>query len=271
MIYLNINELQNESDRLLIAPQKIPIWKQYLQQLFDGIPEAMLNVNDAIILTSKPDVMYLANVIELISKTPLIEIELYIWWNIVEELILHTTSDIRDLHSDYAKTITHLETSTPRSIYCTGGVNQMMGMAVSYAIAKPNFYQEIRPKVITMLENIRTAFNQLVQQTNWMDEQTKLSTLEKSDAMKSLIGFPEWILDDGELDDFYENIKLNETTHLKNMMDILKWHMISKLKSYRLTEMFGWATTPTHVNAFHTFQANAISKLKTFLLYTKKK
>lgn len=43
------------------------------------------------------------------------------------------------------------------------------------------------------------------------------------------------------------------------MMGILKWKMSEKLKKLKEDNVFGWATVPTNVNAFHTFQANAIS------------
>lgn len=259
LLSLSVLELQNATDRL-IAPQTVRIWQQYLNIMFEDIPEAKLDLLKDRILTSKPDIIYLEHIVEFISQTSLLEMELYIWWSVVEELVLHTSSDIRKLHNDYAQTITNLEGGTPRSLYCTAGVNQLMGMAVSYAIADSYFIEHTRPKVITMLNNIREAFNNLVRRTTWMDDGTKCSTLEKSLAMKSLIGFPDWILDPGKLDEFYGGIKFNETTHLRNMMDLLAQQMVERLRSLRIVEEFTWGTTPTNVNAFHTFQANAISK-----------
>lgn len=257
---MTIDQLQNASDRL-IAPKTFPIWREYLTVLFDGIPSAQLDFDRDLVLTSKPDLFYLENIIEFISNTTTNEeMEVYIWWSVVEELILHTTSSMRKIHSEYAKHITKLESATPRSLYCASGVNQLVGMAVSYAIADNLFLNHTKPMVVTMLNNIREAFNNLVRQTAWMDDRTKCSTLEKSEAMKSLIGFPEWILDKEKLDEFYGDMHLNATTHLSNMMYLLRWQMNETLHNYRGIEEFGWATTPTNVNAFHTFQANAISK-----------
>lgn len=196
-----LDDFQNITDHL-IAPKSLPIWIQYIRTLFSGIPELTLKSNE-IILTSKGDLYYLQNIIEFLSNTSEMDIELYIWWSIVDELILHTVTEIRDLHNEYAKELTKLESTTPRSLYCTGGVNQLMGMAVSYAIAEPTFLTNTKPMVDTMLSNIREAFNNLVRQTTWMDNETKCSTLQKSVAMQSLIGFPEWILDRKKLDLFY--------------------------------------------------------------------
>lgn len=243
-----------------IAPKTLPIWNQYLSTLFDNITDPPIDYASHLVLTTQADVNYLENLMSYILELTPKELELYIWWTIVEEIVLHTTSDIRKLHNEYAKTVTNLEGVTPRSLYCTSGVNQLMGMAVSYAIAKPNFLAETKPRVQTMINNIRYAFDGIVKQINWMDYGTKCSTLEKSSAMRSLIGFPDWILEPGKLNDFYKDLKFNETTHLNNMMQVLQWKMADKLRALNETEELEWATTPTNVNAFHTFQSNAISK-----------
>lgn len=256
LVNLSIDEFQNSTDSL-IAPGTLPIWQQYLSILFADMP----NVDYAshLILSSTADMYYLEHLVVYILELPAMELELYIWWTIVEEMVLHTTADIRKLHNEYARTITNLEGSTPRSLYCTSGVNQLMGLPVSYAIVEPNFLVETKPKVMIMINNIRAAFDNLVREINWMDAGTKCSTLLKSRAMKSFVGFPEWILKPGKLDEHYAGLKFNVSTHLNNMIDLLTWEMTKKLNSLNETEDIGWATTPTNVNAFHTFQANAIS------------
>lgn len=259
LINLSIDDFQNATDQMIV-PKSLPIWHAYLNILFKNISDSPIDFAKHTILSSHADLYYLQRLMQYIMETPKADIELYIWWTVVEEMVLHSTSDIRKLHNDYARSITNLEGSTPRSLYCTSGVNQMMGMAVSYAIAQPNFLSTTKPKVMTMINNIRIAFDDLVREITWMDVGTKCSTLEKSHAMKSFVGFPEWILKKGKLDEYYESLVFNKTTHLRNLIDVLKWQMTEKLKTLNATEEIGWATTPTNVNAFHTFQANAISK-----------
>uniref|UniRef100_A0AAG5CRY6 Peptidase M13 C-terminal domain-containing protein n=1 Tax=Anopheles atroparvus TaxID=41427 RepID=A0AAG5CRY6_ANOAO len=110
-----------------------------------------------------------------------------------------------------------------------------------------------------MLGYIRYAFEGLVRDTTWMDWQTKQSTLRKSQAMRSLIGFPEWILDQQRLEQHYLGMKVNESTHLENMMEEVQRKNIIKLRRWRNKHELDWDTLPTNVNAFHTFQENAIT------------
>lgn len=46
-----------------------------------------------------------------------------------------------------------------------------------------------------------------------------------------------------------------------NIIELLSWDFMDKLSNWRMRNEFDWATSPTNVNAFHTFQANAISEL----------
>lgn len=256
--YVQIDEFQRTTDQL-IAPKNTSIWRTYVSVLFTNITNVQFDYNKDLILTTVQDGAYLANLTKVIDTTDASDLELYIWWAIVEDLIVHTTNDIRKLYSDYVRKMSSVQSSLPRSIYCTGGVNQMMGMAVSYAIADEQFTTDIKPRVQLMLMYIREAFNNLVRAVGWMDDDTKCATLEKSFAMQSMIGFPEWLTKPGRLDQHYAGVSLNESRHMENMVDLLRRDNRLKLMAFRKVEEMSWATMPTNVNAFHTFQANAIS------------
>jgi predicted metalloendopeptidase len=55
-----------------------------------------------------------------------------------------------------------------------------------------------------MIENIQWAFSTLVRSVDWMDADTKIATLDKAAAVKQFVGFPEWLLDKDELQNYYE-------------------------------------------------------------------
>ena len=287
LIYLKISDIQNITDKHLAPKGPYPVFDKFLKLLLDGIPEAHFDHNNDVVLTSNADLLYLKLVIQLISETPEIEIEMFLWWCVVEDLILYTTNDVRKLYYEYSRAITQIEGSQSRSSYCTSTVNKLMGMAVSYLIIEPDFEVKIKPKVETMIANIQKSFKNLVRHTTWMDWETKKSTLEKSDKMISLIGFPEWIINKTLLERHYQGvnnikrliheyfiykiksfrlqIKINSTTFLDNIVGLLSWQFMDKLSKWRMPNEFEWATSPSNVNAFHTFQANAISKKHNFI------
>lgn len=260
LVYISVKDLQNQTDKLL-TPKSLPIWEPYLQQMFDSDSnDTKFNVSQLEIITSNADILYIQTIAEYLLEIPTSHLEFYLWLSAVEELILHTTSEMRLLHAEYMRLVIGTEGNSPRSIYCAHGINSLMGMAVSYALADDDFTRHKLPNVRRMLNDIRRSFNNLVRSTTWMDGPTKHETLQKSAEMKSFIGYPDWLTNATALDEFYEDVHVNASTHLENMVGVLRWQMQIKLNNLNVPEPFGWATSPSNVNAFHTFQANAISK-----------
>jgi hypothetical protein len=57
-----------------------------------------------------------------------------------------------------------------------------------------------------MIADIQWAFSTLVRSADWMDEDTKVATLDKAAAVKLYVGFPEWLLDKDQLQEYYEGV-----------------------------------------------------------------
>lgn len=60
--------------------------------------------------------------------------------------------------------------------------------------------------MIEMINNIRWAFEKIVQDLDWMDDTTKKRTLYKSQQIKTFIGYPELVNDTSQLDDYYSEV-----------------------------------------------------------------
>lgn len=58
-----------------------------------------------------------------------------------------------------------------------------------------------------MVGNIRAEFKQIVRNIDWMDGNTRQSALEKVDAMTTHIAYPDELLDDNKLIEFYGNVR----------------------------------------------------------------
>lgn len=57
-----------------------------------------------------------------------------------------------------------------------------------------------------MIHNIRAAFNELLADIHWMDDETRAVAKEKADAMNERIGYPEILTDNVELEKEYINV-----------------------------------------------------------------
>nr|CAD7423024.1 unnamed protein product [Timema monikensis] len=181
-------------------------WHEFLTYLYEDIDNVTLDLSgeDRIVVLEGE---YFQNLSALLVNTTKETLELVMWWDIVRILAPTTNKDMRRFKETYIEKVTGGRAPQTRSTFCTNAVNQMMGMAVSYFIADPKFLNTTKQKVEEMLSDIQWAFGTLVNSLDWMDATTKRATLEKSDAVKSFIGFPEWLLDSSELELYYSGVR----------------------------------------------------------------
>ncbi|GFS15352.1 membrane metallo-endopeptidase-like 1 [Elysia marginata] len=62
---------------------------------------------------------------------------------------------------------------------CVEFVNERVGMAVGAMFVKKNFKKESRDTASDMIHDIREAFNELLEENEWMDDKTRAFAKEK--------------------------------------------------------------------------------------------
>ena len=58
-----------------------------------------------------------------------------------------------------------------------------------------------------MIHDIREAFNELLEENDWMDTETRKVAEDKANSMTERIGYPEYITNDTRLEDEYTNVR----------------------------------------------------------------
>lgn len=66
-----------------------------------------------------------------------------------------------------------------------------------------------------MIHTIREAFNELLADNDWMDDETRAVAKQKADAMNERIGYPELLTDPDELTKEY--VMVRPHCHLSNV------------------------------------------------------
>ncbi|XP_050462016.1 endothelin-converting enzyme homolog [Cataglyphis hispanica] len=261
--YMLVDDLQKLTDEYImeinssLTPQ--PIWRSFVESLFEGIVTLDLDNKDKVLVGNLDYLKDAALILAVFEEEAL---ESYVWWTVVDTVVPHSSEKLRNIWTTYINKLMEVEIKESKSLHCASTVNKLMGMAVSWLFVDPTFHSNKGRKVMEMLEDIKEAFASLVVKMDWMDQSTKIATLEKNRKMRSGIGFPEWLFDEKQLDEYYEGIDLSKTKYLDNMIQIirLQWNSTwASLRDYNLKNESYWATDPIDVNAFHTFQNNYIT------------
>ncbi|XP_021705843.1 endothelin-converting enzyme 2 isoform X2 [Aedes aegypti] len=239
IVYYTVEQLQNATDAHIKPKKPYPIWQRYVDVLFADHPDVQPSNDEQLQLTSE-NVKTFGKLIDVISNQPLPLIELYIWKTVASFLVDHK----------FNKAVSEED--------CAQVVHKLMGLAVSYTIADRDFLERTKPRVEQMVTNIRTEFDQMILETDWMDAYTKYASLEKSKVMKSLIGFPEWVLDVGKLEKHYRGFQISPTHHLQNWINALEALNAEWLRTWRVDNSRMWDADPTEVNAYNFINRNVI-------------
>lgn len=85
--------------------------------------------------------------------------------------------------------------------------NKKFGMAVGALFIRDNFNHESKEIALEMIHTIREAFNELLADIHWMDDETRAVAKEKADAMNERIGYPDILTNRTELENEYVNVR----------------------------------------------------------------
>lgn len=86
--------------------------------------------------------------------------------------------------------------------------NKKLGMAVGALFIRDNFNHESKEVALEMIHTIRQAFNELLADIHWMDDETRAVAKEKADAMNERIGYPDILTNRTELEKEYINVSI---------------------------------------------------------------
>lgn len=229
--WTNLKELDEK-----LGPQNV--WRQYLETIFTNIP---INVSQHIIFANSE---YLRFVFEHLSNIPKEEMELYIWYNVVDDLFERIYDDPIE--------------STNRTLKCASQVQDYIAIIATYSVFKLDFEHQVKPKIAEMMINIRSAFHAMVKSSQWLDDTTKDLIIDKSEAMKINIGLPEWLLNENKMQEYYGALNFNETNFMEDIISALKNDMNIKLKSL-ISKEYVLFINPKSAN--NNRPTNTISKL----------
>ena len=120
-----------------------------------------------------------------------------------------------------------------------------------------NFSKEAKADVQELIEEIIATYKEKIQAVDWMSEPTKKKAMEKLDAMKIKVGYPDqWIMYDGpELKSYDEGGSL-----LTNVLDMTQYNINEAVKNFdKPVDKGVFIMTPFEVNACYNALANDIT------------
>lgn len=97
----------------------------------------------------------------------------------------------------------------------------MMNLAVSAMYVREYFRDNrLKSDVAQIVSEVSSEFSTILRDNDWMDEKTKKEALNKLNTMHANIAFPPELFSDSLIDNYYRNLKLNETNYLQSAIEL---------------------------------------------------
>nr|CAD7437679.1 unnamed protein product [Timema bartmani] len=227
-------------------------WLEYLNAFLD----ADITEDEPVVSYAMP---YFSEMGRIIQRTDRRVIHNYVLWRMVMNIMPHMIDDYQQKRVEFRKILLGILSERNRWSQCVEWTNKKLGMAVGALFIRDNFNHESKETALEMIHTIREAFNELLAENHWMDDETRAVAKEKADAMNERIGYPELLTDPDELSKEYVMLNITEDQFLLNILNVLRYDAYHNLQKLRQpVNKDKWSTEPAVVNAFYNPNKNDI-------------
>lgn len=196
---------------------------------------------------------FMAGASNTITENDLDTLKAYLAFQMVDTYAPLLTESIEKLHFDFHETtlsgVTEQEPLWRRGVDACNG---LLGMPVGQLYVEKHFSPKSKEKMNTLVKNLLVAFEQRIDQLEWMGNGTKKQAKEKLAQFTPKIGYPDVWKD-------YSSVKIVPDNIIANMGEILEFehnYQINKLgKPINRSE---WYMPPQTVNAYYNPLMNEI-------------
>lgn len=134
----------------------------------------------------------------------------YLMWRAIQEKVSFLPEVFRKRRLKYLEEVTGKKKYASRREICANTASSMLDLAVSAMYVRKHFKDNIKEKAAVIVESLLQEVVKLLNNVDWMDEQTRKLALEKAKAIFSHIAYPVELKDNNKLETFYERLNITE-------------------------------------------------------------
>jgi len=156
------------------------------------------------------------------------------------------STEIEKLHwGFYDKTLYGEIKRKPLEEYALANVNASVGGAIGQQYVNKKFPQKAKIKAEKMIANIIKAYQERIEELNWMNDSTKTKAIQKLDKLTIKIGYPD------EWEDYSKLAIKDGNSYYENMIAIEKWEFRKMINKIGMpVDKTAWNISPQTVNAY---------------------
>ncbi|KAI3385439.1 hypothetical protein SNEBB_010267 [Seison nebaliae] len=213
--------------------------------------------NDSIVIVY--DRPYMASLSKILKRHSIRAISNHMNWIIIRNRLMTMPKSFRKTLTQFNNAVSGIRKELDRKFFCASITNNNMGFAVANLYIKTYFESTSKKEAISMIKNIREALKESLERNSWMSTDDKKTAKIKADSMEERIGYPDFILKDANLDEYYKGLNFRATNYFENIIHNLLFQSKRHFDAVTIpTKRPSWNIVPTHVNAYYNVAKNQI-------------
>jgi putative endopeptidase len=202
------------------------------------------------IIVGQPAFLKEANT--MLKAEPLADWKTYLRWHLVSSVANALPKAYVDESFKYSQLLTGAKKMQPRWKRMLRSTDGALGEAFGQVYVEKAFTPATKAKALEMVNNIKEAMGEHIQQLDWMSDVTKAEAQKKLAAFTVKIGYPDKWKD-------YSALNITRDSYLQNVLASRMWAAnFDNSKLGKPIDRTEWGMTPPTVNAYYNPPMNEI-------------
>jgi putative endopeptidase len=202
------------------------------------------------VIVGQPD--FLKEVSAMLKEEPIADQQQYLRFHLVSSVVPALPKAFGDESFRFSQTLSGAKKQQPRWKRMLGSTDRALGEAFGQLYVDKAFSPAAKARAKQMIENLRTAYAERIQATDWMSAATKKEALKKLNAFTVKIGYPDKWKD-------YSALTISRESYLNNILAARVWANNEEIKHFgKPIDRNEWGMTPPTVNAYYNPPMNEI-------------
>ena len=202
------------------------------------------------VIVGQPD--FLKEVSAAMQQESIADQKQYLRWHLVSSVTAALPQAYGDEAFKYSQALSGAKKQQPRWKRMLGSTDRALGEAFGQLYVDKAFSPAAKARAKQMIENLRVAYAERIQATDWMSAATKKEALTKLNAFTVKIGYPDkW--------KNYATLNVSRESYLNNLLAAREWANKDEISKFgKPIDRGEWGMTPPTVNAYYNPPMNEI-------------
>ena len=212
---------------------------------------AAWNLHPESVIVGQPE--YLAAVDKLMRKTPTPVLRDYLRYHLADAYSEYLSQAFeQENFRFYGQVLSGQKEQRARWKRVLDNEGNAMGMVLGKIFVKEYFPEAAKKRYADLVEAIRAAYKDRIDQLDWMSAETKAKAQSKLAAITTKVGYPDKWKD-------YSALVVGRDSYAQNMMNAARWRFDDAVAKYgKPVNRKEWSMTPQTYNAYYNPSNNEI-------------